>query len=58
MEALLSLIIVIAVIGLIVWAITAIAPMPAPFQKIIYVLSVVFIALYALKVLGLLPAHF
>lgn len=51
---LVELIVVIAVVGLFVWAITALVPMPAQFKNAIYVLCVVFLVLYVLKAFGLL----
>lgn len=51
---LIELILVIAVIGLVVWAITALIPMPEPFKKAIYVVSVVVLAFYVLSSFGLL----
>lgn len=51
---LVELIVVIAVVGLFVWAITALVPMPAQFKNAIYVLSVVFLVLYVLKAFDLL----
>ena len=47
-----ELIVVIAVVGVIVWAITYVAPMPAAFQRAIYAIAVVFLVLYVLNWLG------
>ncbi len=54
---LIELIITIALVGLLVWAITTLVPMPEPFKRAIYVLSVVVLALYILAAFGLMP-HF
>lgn len=51
---LLSLLVVIAVAGLLVWALTTLVPMPAPFKNAIYVIAVVVLVLYILQVFGLL----
>lgn len=47
-------IVVVALLGLFVWAITTLVPMPATFQKVIYVVAVIFIVLYALSFFGLI----
>ncbi len=49
-----ALIVLIAVVGLVVWAITTLVPMPEQFRKAIYVLSIVFLAIYLLQAFGLL----
>ena len=49
-----TLLIVIALAGLFVWALTTFIPMPAPFKNAIYVISVVVLVLYILQVFGLL----
>lgn len=51
-----TLIVVIALVGLLVWAITTLIPMPPPFKTAIYVISVVVLVLYILQVFGLLQA--
>lgn len=51
---LIGLIVVIAVVGLLVWAITTLVPMPDPFKRAIYVVAVVVLALYVLSAFGLL----
>lgn len=51
---LIGLIVVIAVVGLLVWAITTLVPMPEPFRRAIYVVAVVVLALYVLSAFGLL----
>ena len=51
--SLISLIIFIAVAGVFVWAITQL-PMPAEFQKAIYVVCVVALVLYILSAFGLM----
>jgi hypothetical protein len=50
-----SLLILIAVIGLFTWAIVTFIPMPAPFPKIIIAIAVIFCILIALKAFGVLP---
>lgn len=50
---LIELILIIALTGLCIWAITTIIPMPAQFKTAIYVLSVVFLVFYILSALGL-----
>lgn len=54
--SLLTLVIVIALMGLIVWAITTLIPMPAEFRQAIYVLCVVFLVVFVLQQFGLMPA--
>ncbi len=51
---LIELIVVIALVGLFVWAVTTLVPMPAKFAQIIYVVAVVFLVLYVLSGFGLL----
>ncbi len=48
----LTLIVYIAILGLIVWAITTLIPMPDAFRKVIYVLAAVVVLLLLLKALG------
>lgn len=52
---LIQLIVLIAVIGLLVWAVTTVVPMPAQFQKIILVVAIVVVAFIVLQAFGLLP---
>ncbi len=47
-----SLIISIALVGLIVWAITTYIPMPAPFKTAIMVIAVVCLVLYLIQFFG------
>lgn len=54
---LIELIVVIAVMGLFVWATTSFVPMPAPFKRAIYVIAVVVLVLYVLSAFGVLT-HF
>jgi hypothetical protein len=51
---LLGLIFMIAILGLIVWAVTTLIPMPEQFKKAIYVISVVVLVFYVLSAFGLL----
>ncbi len=55
--SLIGLVVTIAVVGLIVWAITTLIPMPAPFKNAIYVLCVVFLVIYLLQAFGLWHFH-
>lgn len=52
--SLISLIVTIAVVGLVLWAISQI-PMIEPFRKAIYIIAVVCLVLYILQVFGLMP---
>jgi hypothetical protein len=49
---LIELIVYIAILGLIVWAVTTLIPMPAPFKTVIYVIAGIFCLLLLLRVLG------
>lgn len=49
---LLHTVLVIAVIGLIVWAITTWIPMPPMFKQIIYVVCAIFLILWLLRAVG------
>lgn len=51
---LISIVVVLAVVGLILWAITTIIPMDAKIRQIITVVVIVFVCLYLLQALGLL----
>lgn len=60
-SGMIEFIVVVALVGLFIWAITTLVPMPAQFQKIILVVGVVAIVLYALSFFGLIGddwAHF
>lgn len=46
------LILLIAIVGFIVYAITAWLPMPQPFKQVIIAIAVVCLVLYALSVFG------
>lgn len=48
-----ELIVTIALVGLLVWAITTLIPMPPAFSKAIMVLGVVFVVIYVLSAFGL-----
>ncbi len=54
---LIALLVVIALVGLAVWALTTLIPMDAKFKQIIIVVAVVFVVLYVLSALGLMPAN-
>lgn len=51
-----SLIIGIALLGLLVWVIQTLVPMPPKFQQVIYVIAVVIAIFMVLKAFNLLPA--
>ena len=51
-----GLIISIALLGLIVWAITTLVPMPPKFVQVIYVIAIVCVVLMVLSAFGLMPA--
>lgn len=51
---LLEVIVMIALAGLFVWAITTLVPMPEQFKRVIYVVTVVFLVLYVLRAFGLI----
>jgi hypothetical protein len=53
--SLITLIIVLALIGLLTWAIVTYVPMQANFKKLIIVVVIVVIILWLLQVFGLLP---
>lgn len=48
----LGLILSIALVGLLVWAITTLIPMPEPFKRAIYVIAVVVLVLYLVSFFG------
>lgn len=48
-----SLIITIAVLGLIVWAITTYVPMPNGFKQAIYVIAVICLVIFVLNAFGI-----
>lgn len=52
--SLISILISIALVGLLVWAITKLIPMPEKFKNLIYVVAVVVVVLWLLQVFGLL----
>ncbi len=47
----LSLIIYIAILGLVVYAVTALIPMPAPFKTVIYVIAAIIVLMILLRAL-------
>lgn len=51
---LLGLIITIALVGLLVWAITSVVPMPEVYRRAIIVISIVFLCFYILSAIGVL----
>ncbi len=51
---LLELILVVALAGMIVWAITTMIPMPEQFKKAIIVIAVIGLVIYILQSFGLL----
>jgi len=52
LTSLLTIIVYIAIIGLVVWAITTFIPMPAPFKTLIYVICGIVCLLILLRMLG------
>lgn len=52
---LLEMIITIALMGLIVWAVTQI-PMPEPFKRAIYAISILVLVVYVLQAFGVMPS--
>ena len=48
-----TLLITIALIGLIVYLITAFVPMPEPFKIVIYVIAAIFVILVLMRALGI-----
>lgn len=53
---LISLIIVLALVGLITWAVTTYIPMPATFKRLILIVVIVCVVVWLLGLFGLLPA--
>lgn len=49
-----TLIVTLAVIGLVVWLITTYIPMPDLFKRVIYIIAVICVVFYLLQVFGLL----
>lgn len=50
----LGLIVLVAVIGLLTWALTTLVPMDPKFKQIIYVIAIVGTVLYVLSAIGVL----
>ena len=50
---LISLILILAIVGFAVWMVTTYVPMPPPFKTAIYVIVVLVLVLYVLRVLGI-----
>lgn len=48
-----SLILTIALVGLIVWLVTNYIPMPEPFKRAIVVIVIVFVILWLIQILGI-----
>jgi hypothetical protein len=53
---LISLIVVIAVVGVIVWAVTTYVPMPPPFRNVIILVAVLVVCLWVLSLFVPLPS--
>lgn len=53
MTGLISIVMTIAIVGLVVWLITRFIPMPAQFKTAIYVVAGVLLLFYVLAALGL-----
>lgn len=49
-----QIIVTLALVGLLVWAVTTLIPMPAAFARAIQVIGIVFCVLYVLSGFGLL----
>ena len=47
-----SIIVMIVIVGLIVWAVNTFLPIPAPFKTLVYVVAVVFLLIYLLRAIG------
>lgn len=52
-----SLILTLAVVGMIVWAVVTYIPMPDGFRKVIIVVAIVCVAIYVLYAFGFSGAH-
>ncbi len=52
--SLISLVVTLAVVGLILWAIETLIPMDPKFKQIIHVLVIVFVCIWLLQAFGLL----
>ncbi len=52
---LIELIVYIALIGLLVWAITTFVPMPGSYKRAIHVIAIVVLVIFVLGVFGILP---
>lgn len=52
-----SLLIVLALIGVLTWALVTFLPMPSQFKTLIVVVAVIFCLLYALSALGVFRIH-
>jgi len=50
---LIELLVLIAVVGFLVWALTSYVPMPAPFKTAIIVIAVIVLVLFVLRALGI-----
>jgi len=50
---LIELIIIIAIVGFLIYALTTYVPMPAPFKTAIIVVAVIVLILYVLRALGI-----
>ncbi len=48
-----ELIVTIAILGLIVWAITTLIPMPENFKKAIYIIALVCLLIFVLRAFGI-----
>lgn len=51
MEPLLSLILLIALVGVLIWALTAFVPMPAAVKQLLIAVAVIGLVVYAIRVL-------
>ena len=53
MEGLISLILVMALVGVVLWAVTTLLPMPQPVKTLIIVVTVIVLLLWALRSVGM-----
>jgi hypothetical protein len=58
MGSLITVLVVIALVALIVWALTTFLPIDPKFKQLIIVVAIVFLLLYILKALGLWSGSF
>jgi hypothetical protein len=52
---LISLVVVLAILGFVLWLVTTYIPMPPPFKNVLIVIVVLLVVLWVLRVVFLLP---